>query len=131
MKKHATNIGEELLFLLRQQRYLYHQFKILTDFQQQLAETNSPELLLEVIFGRRKLTEKLCELDDKLRPIRANWRQLSSRIGPVYKAQIHKIVDQVQETIDNILAVATSETIQNLPLQQDRKFDELFAETKL
>jgi len=44
MKKHNTNIGAELLFLLRQQRYLCHQLKILTAKQQGLAavETNLP-----------------------------------------------------------------------------------------
>ena len=66
MKKHNTDIGVELLFLLRQQRYLYHQLKILTDRQQQLAGTTSPELLLGLISGRRKLVEKLRELESKL-----------------------------------------------------------------
>jgi hypothetical protein len=131
MKKHNTNIGVELLFLLRQQYYLYHQLKILTDRQQQLTGTNSPELLLEVITGRRKLIEKLRELDCKLRPIKANWQKLSCQIGHEYKIQAEKIVNQVQEIIGEIIAVAPSETTQNLPLHRDWKFDELFAETQL
>jgi len=131
MEKHNTNAGMELLFLLRQQRYLYHQLKILTDRQQQLAGTSSPELLLEVITGRRKLVEKLWELDNKLRPIRANWQKLSCQIGGEYKTQAEKIVNQVHEIIGEILAVAPSETAQKLPLHQDLKFDELFAGTDL
>lgn len=130
MGKHNSNAGVELLFLLRQQRCLYHQLKILTDRQQQLAGTDSPELLLEVIFGRRKLIEKLEELESKLRPVKANWQKLSGQIGREYKAQAHKIAHQVQEIIGGILAVTPSETAQNLPLQEDWKFDELFAKTQ-
>ncbi len=129
MKKHNTDIGAELLFLLRQQRYLYHQLKILTNRQQQLAGTGSPELLLEVISGRRKLVEKLRELDDKLRPIKANWQKLSSQVGPEHKARARKMANQVQEIIGEILAVAPSKTAQNLPLNENCRFDELFAET--
>ena len=129
MKKRNTNVGAELLFLLRQQRYLYHQLKNLTDRQRQLAGINSPELLLEVISGRRKLIEKLRELDDKLRPIKANWQKLSSQIEPEYKAQAEEIVSQVQEIVGQILAVTPHEMTENLPLHQDWEFDELFAET--
>jgi hypothetical protein len=131
MKKHNAEIGAELLFLLRQQRYLYHQLKILTDRQRQLAGTNSPELLLEVTSGRRKLVEKLRELDNKLRPIKANWQKLSRRIGPEHRAQAHKMANQVKEIIGEILAVAPSETAQNLPLNENYGFDELFVEPQL
>jgi len=129
MKKHNTNAGAALLSLLRQQRYLYHQLKILADRQQELAGANSPELLLEVISGRRKLVEKLREVDSKLRLVKTNWQKLSEQIGPDYKDQAHKIANEVQEIIGEIMAVTPSETTQNLPLYQDREFDELFAKT--
>jgi hypothetical protein len=130
MKKHNTDIGAELLSLLRQQRYLYHQLKILTDRQQQSAGTNSPELLLEFISGRRKLVEKLRELDDKLRPVKANWQKLTSRISPDHKVQARKMANQVQEIIGEILATASFETAQNLQLNENCRFDELFAEAQ-
>jgi len=130
MEKHNTDIGAELLFLLRQQRYLYHQLKILTDRQQQLAGTTSPELLLELISGRRKLVEKLRELEDKLRPIKANWQKLSGRIGPEHKVQAYKTANQVQEIIGEILRAIPSETAQNLRLNENWRFDELFAEAQ-
>jgi len=130
MKKHNPNICVELLFLLRQQRSLYHQLKMLTDRQHQLAGTSSPELLSEVTSKRRKLIDKLWELNAKLRPIKANWQKLSSHIEPECKTQAHKIVNQVQEIIGQILTVTPSETTQNLPLYQDRKFDDFFAETQ-
>ncbi len=130
MKNHNADAGVELLFLLRQQRYLYHQLKILTDRQQQSAGINSPELLLGFISGRRKLVEKLRELEDKLRPIKANWQKLSGRIGPEHKVQAYKTANQVQEIIGEILATASSETAQNLQLNENCRFDELFAEAQ-
>lgn len=130
MKKHNSEAGVELLFLLRQQRYLYHQLKILTDRQHQLAGTNSPELLLEVIIGRRKLVEKLRELNDKLRPIKANWQKLSPQIQPEHKLQANKIANEVQEIIGQIVALAPSETPQNLPLTEICSFDQLFVKTQ-
>ena len=130
MEKHNTDIGAELLFLLRQQRYLYHQLKILTDRQQQSTGTTPPELLLELISGRRKLAEKLRELEDKLRPIKANWQKLSGRIVPEHKVQAYKTANQVQEIIGEILRTVPSETAQNLRLNENWRFDELFAEAQ-
>ena len=129
MKKNKTNAGAELLFLLKQQRYLYHQLKNLNDRQRQLAGTNSPELVLEVISGRRKLVEKLQGLEGKLGPIRTNWQKLSRQIEPEHKTQALELANQVQEIIRELMASTPSETVQNLPLHQNWKLSELLAET--
>ena len=128
MEKHNGKAGMELLSLLRQQRYLYHELKMLTDRQHQLAGTNSPELVLEVISGRRKLVEKLRELNDKLGSIKADWPKLSRRIEPEHKVQARKMASEVQAIIGEIVAVASSEMAQNLPLNENCRFDELFVE---
>lgn len=126
MKEHNSTIGVELLSLLRQQRYLYHQLRMLNDRQRHLAGTNSPELLLELIAGRRKLVEKLRKLDDRLRPIKANWPELSSQIGPEHRTQAYRMANQVGEIIDHILATAPSDTTQNMLLNENCRFDQLF-----
>ena len=130
MENHDTNPGEELLFLLRQHRYLYHQLKLLTDKQLQLAKTDSPELLLEIVSGRHKLVEKLRQLNEKLRLIKANWNKLSEQIGPEYRMEAQKTANQVREIIDQILASVPSKTAPELSLCQDWKFDQLFAATQ-
>jgi hypothetical protein len=130
MKKHNTNIGAELLSLLRQQRYWFHQLKTLTAKQQELVRTSSPELMLELISGRRKLIEKLREVDNKLRPVRTNWQTLSGQIGADYKKQIHEMANEVREIVSEIPAAVPSETTQNSLLHQDWGFGELFAETQ-
>jgi len=129
VRKHNTNAGQELLFLLRQQRYLYHQLKILSQRQHELAGTNSPELLLEVITGRRKLVEKLRQVNDKLRSVRMNWPKVVGQIEPKHRDQANKMVSEVQQIIGEIRSITPSETVQSLPLQAD--FVEPFVETQL
>ncbi|MHC4062562.1 MAG: hypothetical protein ACYSR6_13315, partial [Planctomycetota bacterium] len=82
MKEYDRNAGLELLSLLRQQRYLYHQLRMLGDRQRRLAGSHSPQLLLEITSGRRKLVQKLRDLDCKLRPIKTNWPKLHRQISP-------------------------------------------------
>lgn len=65
---HSMDAGVELVALLKQQRCLYHQFKILADRQRQLGAMDAGELALQFIFGRRKLVQKLTQIAAKLRP---------------------------------------------------------------
>jgi len=94
--------GGQLLFLLRQQRRLYHQLKILTDRQEQLSESDSPEMQLSVIFGRRKLSEKLGEVEDRLAVVKGNWRQLSGRLDADSRAQVRQLLREVQQLVGQI-----------------------------
>jgi predicted nucleic acid-binding Zn-ribbon protein len=127
-KGHETSIALQLLFLLRQQRYLYHQLKILTDRQNQLSETNSPEQMLEIINGRRKLIEKLRQTDGKLRPIKTNWTKLSRQIGPEHRKKAHELVSQIQELVAKISASCPSETFERFPPNETWEINEIFAE---
>lgn len=129
MKRHNPSIGIELLLLLKQRRRLYHHFRIVIDRQHQPAEINSLELLLKVIPGWRKLFEKLRELNDKLRPMKANRQMLSGRIWSEYKAQIRKIVNRAQEIIRQILTVTIPETTPALPPYRDWKCNTFFIKT--
>ena len=122
------NAGAQLLSLLRQHRYLYHQLKLLADRERQSDQIDSPEMLLEVIFGRRKLVEKIHLLNEKMQPIKTNLQKLSSRIGPEYKNKAQETANQVQEIIEQILESTSSETAQQLPLYRDFNFNEFFAE---
>ena len=129
MEKGNSNPGAELLFLLRQQRYLYHQLKILAQRQRELAGTSSPELLLDAVSGRHKLVEKLRELDEKLRPIKANWDKLRSRIGAEHTLKAQQTANQIRQIINEIAEVAPPDAAANLPSAQSCRFDELFAES--
>lgn len=128
MTERSSEVGGRLLLLLRQQRYLYHQLRILTNTQQELATEGSPELLLEVLAGRRKLLDKLRELDSKLRPVKANWPSLSPQIAPDEMAQVREVALHVRDMVREILAASSVQAEQSLQFADTCTFDELFCE---
>jgi hypothetical protein len=128
VKEYDRNAGLELLSLLRQQRYLYHQLRMLGDRQRRLAGSHSPQLLLEITSGRRKLVQKLRDLDCKLRPIKTNWPKLHRQISPEHRAQARETAGHIQEIVEQILAAAPSAAAQNLPLNENCRFDDLLVE---
>jgi len=130
MTDHNSEIGGQLLSLLRQQRYLYHQLRILAKTQQQFAGKASPELLLEVTAGRRKLLDKLRELDNKLRPVKASWQKLRPQIAPDQMADVREVALHVRDMVREILAAAPAETNQRIDIADACTFDDLFAETR-
>jgi len=127
MSKYNTNASTELLSVLRQQRYLYHQLKMLTDKQEQLTPPTSPESIIEIIFGRRKLIEKLQETNNKLRTIRENWEKISSQIDAEHKTEANDLISQTREIIKGIPPASMPGIAQNLPLYQELAFDEVAA----
>ena len=113
MEQQNTNAGHELLNLLRQQRYLYHELGLLTVRKQQLGETDSPELALEIINAKRKLVEKLREINNKLRPIRAKWQKLLLQIEPVQMAKANKLAEEVKQIVARISTVNKRSAVQS------------------
>ena len=102
MHNHKDDIGPELVFLLRQQRSLYHQLRAVAEKQRQVAGTGSPELLLKITSGRRKLIEKLREVETKLQLIKANWPTVCRRIGSHHKAEARTMQDEIQAILGQI-----------------------------
>jgi hypothetical protein len=128
MNQTSSDIGVELLALLRLQRYLYHQLRALDQTQHQLAAKTSPELLLEVIAARRKLVQKLQQLDAKLRTIKANWQTLAPKITPEQKAEAKKMAAHVRDILHEIENTATTYAGRNLSFNENCRFHELFVE---
>ena len=131
MENYDNNAGEELVSILRHQRYLYHQMKLLTEHHQQLADTDSPEIMLEITNGRRKLIEKLQELNYKLRPIKANWNNLSSQFTPEQKTQANEMAGEVRNLVRKINTAAESAADDHLLHQHEFESDECLVETCL
>ncbi len=129
MEKQNPKAGEKLLFLLRQQRYLYHQLKLLSMRQRELGLAGTPELLLDVVSGRRKLIEKLHQTNNKLRPIKTNWDKLSGQLRPEQRLMAKETANEIQQIIDEITQSTPPEAVLNLPLSRGAGLDELFAES--
>jgi len=128
MKEDDGKVGAKVVFLLRQQRNLYHQLKTLTDRQRQLAGTNSPELLVQIISGRRKLIAKLRQINEKLSLIKASWPKISVQIGIEHKTQARQIADEAQRILKQILKNSPPELSENLKSGKTEQLDGLFVE---
>lgn len=128
MKEDDGKVGAEVVFLLRQQRNLYHQLKTLTDRQKQIVGTDSPELLVQIISGRRKLIAKLRQINEKLSLIKASWPKISIQIGVEHKNQARKIADEAKQILGQILKNSPPVVIENLKPNKAEQLDELFVE---
>jgi len=128
MENHYTNAGFEFLNLLRQQRYLYHELRLLTLRKQEPSATNSPELMLEIISSRRKLTEKLREINNKLRIVKASWHKLLLQIGPKQMSQANEMAEQIQQLVADIQAVKAKGTAAKSTVQEKSKSDKFMTE---
>ena len=105
MNEDDRNVGTELLLLLTQQRNLYHQLNVLTEKQSQLAMANSPEMLLKIISGRRKLIAGLRQVNEKLRLIKTSWSTISIQIGVEHKTQARRIAGDAQQILEQIFQI--------------------------
>ncbi len=108
---HSMDAGVELVALLKQQRCLYHQFKILAERQSQLDAMDAGELALQFIFGRRKLVQKLTQIAGKLRPIKANWERVADHIRPKQMSQVYEMAHEVDEIIDELESSAEGQKV--------------------
>jgi hypothetical protein len=128
MENPYTNAGLEFLNLLRQQRYLYHELRLLTLRKQELTTENSPELMLEIITGRRKLTEKLREINNKLRIVKTNWHKLLSQIGPAQMSQANELAEQIKHLVTDIQTAKTKGTVAKSTVRKKSKSDKVLTE---
>lgn len=98
-----NNLGDEVLFLLKQQRNLYHQLKELEKKQAEMFwGANSPEELVKILASRRKLLEKLRTVNGKLKPIRANWQDIYGKIGQDNLKQAATLVREVSSIVSDM-----------------------------
>lgn len=128
LNKDDHNVGLKLVFLLKQRRNLYHQLKGLTDKQMQLKDTASPELLLKILTGRRKLIEKLRELEIKLGLIKSNWSKISPQVGSEHKQQALWMLEQAEKITDEISTNSLTAHLENLPTCEFGTHDEFLVE---
>ena len=127
MNQNYDEIGIILVFLVRQQRNLYHQLKILAQSQTDAIGTNSPEAILQIMTARRKLIQKLEEIEEKLRPIRSKWDKLKNMITPQHYSEVKDMAIQVKELVADIRGIACSDITEKLPLGESEKMADLFA----
>ena len=116
MDKDDHNVGLHLVFLLKQRRDLYHQLKALTDKQKELVDSTTPETLLKILTGRRKLIEKLRQVEEKLGLIRSNWSKIRSRLGSEHKRQARQMLEQAERITRQLFTGSPMDSFGDLPV---------------
>ena len=123
---HSMDAGVELVALLKQQRYFYHQFKILTERQNESDGTEAGELSLQFIFGRRKLVEKLTQISDKLRPIKSNWSRVAEQIRDEQMIHVYEMSHAVDEIIDELESTGEDQNV-SLSMVEHCRLSDVFS----
>lgn len=131
MKQQNRDTGGRLILLLKRQKHLYRQLKDLVSIQQHLAGSNRGGPVLEIISRRRQLVRDLVELNDKLRPIKKDWKRVSSQVAPHVKTAAHKIALEMEDIVADIRVLCACATHDEPDMREDLKFEELIAGAKL
>jgi flagellar biosynthesis/type III secretory pathway chaperone len=128
MNKNNHNAGTQFVSLLKQRRNLYYQLKVLMDEQSQLVDSSSPELVLKILTGRRKLIEKLRQLEAKIGLIKSNWSKISSQVASEHKQQARLMLEQAEKIAKQISIRNLTDSSGNLPVCEFDTLDELLVE---
>ncbi len=107
MKLDNDKTGQDVVFLLKQQRNLYHQLRNLAEKQSKIMWADaSPEELVRILEGRRKLIEKLREVNSKLKPIRANWQTIKVKLKAPEIVQVQELAMSVSSLVIDLKQIA-------------------------
>lgn len=100
----AKDIGNKLIQLLTQQKFLYRQLKELTQKQTSLVDGHDPEMLLKILAGRQRLIDRLSLIDRELRPIRVDWQRVAASLPVSQREEAKSLIDSMQEILGEIIA---------------------------
>ena len=100
----VKDVGTELIHLLSQQRLLYLQLHELAKKQRTLVDGSNPEMLLRVLASRQRLIDRLTSINQKLKPIREDWQQISQTLPPAQRNEAQQLVAGVQEILGEIIS---------------------------
>jgi hypothetical protein len=131
MKQQDTDAGGRLILLLKRQKHLYRQLKDLVSIQQQVTGSNRGGPVLKIISRRRQLVRDLVELNDKLLPMKKDWKKVSSQVAPHVKTAAYKIALEMEDIVADIRALCACGTYDEPDMREDLKFEELISGAKL
>lgn len=108
MKTENEKTGADVVFLLKQQRNLYHQLRDLAEKQCKMFWTSaSPEELVRILEGRRKLIEKLRQVNSKLKPIKANWHSISEKLELPQRVQAKELAMAISTLVLDLKQISS------------------------
>ena len=93
----------ELLDLLVRQHELYRELNRLVRTQRELIAAEDPSGLLNLLSQRQKLIAQLAEINQRLEPMRAQWKQVEAMLTTQQRDKAQRLVEEVGQLLGEIL----------------------------
>jgi len=94
---------ESLLTLLRHQRTLHRQLRILSERQRSLVSQDDTETLLKMLAERQRLVDGLVELNARLAPYRSCWTTFYAGLDETCRKEVSELLEEVNGSLAAIL----------------------------
>lgn len=102
--------ADELLDLLTRQHELYRELRKLAVSQRDLIAAEDPSGLLNLLSQRQRLIDQLATINQRLEPVRAEWKKIEAMLSTEQRARAADLVEQVGQLLAEILQADEADT---------------------
>ena len=95
--------GGQLLDLLGRQHEIYRELRRLARTQRDLIAAEDPTGLLNLLSERQRLIDQLSEINQRLEPLRADWKRVEAMLTGEQRRRASELVEQVGRLFAEIL----------------------------
>ncbi len=95
--------SQRILSLLRAQATLYEKLEACATGQRALIESDDVKPLLTMLGDRRRITDALTEVSERLRPVRERWDEFRAFFTPTEKDQAEQLIDEAKERMCRLM----------------------------
>jgi len=95
--------SQRILSLLRAQATLYEKLEVCATGQRTLIEADDVKPLLTMLGDRRRITDALTEVAERLRPVRERWDEFRAVFTPAEKDQAEQLIDEAKERMRRLM----------------------------
>jgi hypothetical protein len=99
----ARESPEAILSLLRKQALYFAQLKSLADQQRLLVAQEDVAALLALLAKRGELSEQLTDLDQRLRPIRRDWKSHRAALSADQGSEADRLLSESSERLKCVM----------------------------
>lgn len=92
-----------VLELFRAQAELYGRLEACAERQRPLIVEDDATRLMAVIADRRRLTEQLTAIGQRLAPVRAAWTEWCARFSPAERVEADRLVAEAERTLRGLM----------------------------
>jgi hypothetical protein len=94
---------QRVLSLLQAQATLYAELEACAIRQRALIEQDDVKPLLTLLGDRRRITDTLTEVSEKLRPVRKQWDEFRASLTPGERDQVERLLGEVEERVRRLM----------------------------